>query len=605
MGGASTIARPAGDGAEQRPGATTRSLLIVDCGSVYTKVALLGIIEERYRLIAHAKAPTTIAAPVADVTVGVRDAIADIERATGRVLLRDGQLVTPERDDGMGVDGLSLALSVSGPLRVLTAGPGRDALAGLVQRAVGGLFIQLEALPPTRPDMASGPDWQLALAQLRAFQPHALLVIGLPFGATRGQGGIEETAASVARWLDGLRELPPGESSDINGQLPVIVSGSPQDAGVVEAAVRGRAAAMQAVEGLSPSAVGSLSRVVASLYEGAVLRDLPNYAGLRAMTRVTPSATITALGGMVRYLSQHFQTNVIGVDAGASSTSLVGATAQGEILPAVHPHAGVGPGAGHVLRAVGAPAVLRWLSTSATEDELREHVLSRMLRRRALPASARELEFEYALAREAIGLALRAPGSRLTGLHAMDVVLGSGGVLANAPHPALAALLLLDALQPRGVTALVLDKAQLAGALGGVAGLDIAAAADVAEGDAVQFQLGTVISPVSSLADGQPALRVVLDFPDGRQHAEEITHGSLVRLPLRMGEQAMLGLYPAPTVDVGVGPGQQARASEPVEGGALGLIVDARGRPFVLPTGADERIARLVQWRHALGLEAL
>ncbi len=238
-----------------------------------------------------------------------------------------------------------------------------------------------------------------------------------------------------------------------------------------------------------------------------------------------------------------------------------------------------------------------------SEDELREYVLTRMLRRRSLPATGRELELEHALARETIGLALRAPGARLAGLHPMDVVLGTGGVLANAPHPALAALILLDALQPRGITSLVLDTAHLSGALGSVAGLDPSAAADVAEGDAVLLQLGTVVSVVGNLPEGEPALQAVLEYPDGRRHVEDVAQGTLVRLPLLAGEQALLGLYPVPSIDVGLGPGQQARASEPVEGGALGLIIDARGRPLALPAADDERIARLAAWRRALGLE--
>src|SRR5258708_1714696 len=99
----------------------------------------------------------------------------------------------------------------------------------------------------------------------------------------------------------------------------------------------------------------------------------------------------------------------------------------------------------------------RWLSAPASEEEVREYVLTRMLRPHALPASRRELELEHALAREALALALRAPGARIGGLHPLDVVLGTGSVLANVPHPALAALILLDALQPRRITSQVLD----------------------------------------------------------------------------------------------------------------------------------------------------
>jgi MutL-like protein len=600
VGGAISTSTRVGDGAERRPTATTRSLLIVDCGSVFTKVVLLGKIEDRYRLIARAQAPTTVTPPLADLTAGLHEALAAIERATGRALLRDGQLLTPERDDGAGVDGLALATSVNGPLRVLATGPGRDALAGLVQLSVGGLFIQLEALPALPVQATGTPEWQQALAQLRAFQPHALLVVGSPFAGGRSPGSIEKTAALSARWLDSLGDPLGG---DEQRSLPVIVCGSPADASVMSAAVQGRASTVQAVEALSPSTLSPLNRAVSALYEGAVLRDLPNYAGLRALSKVPPAATITALAGMVRYLAQHFQTNVVGVDVGASATSLAGATARGEFLPAVQPSAGVGPGAGAVLRAAGAPAILRWISGPVSEDELREYVLTRMLRRRSLPATGRELELEHALARETIGLALRAPGARLAGLHPMDVVLGTGGVLANVPHPALAALILLDALQPRGITSLVLDTAHLSGALGSVAGLDPSAAADVAEGDAVLLQLGTVVSAVGNLPEGEPALQAVLEYPDGRRHVEEVAQGTLVRLPLSAGEQALLGLYPVPSVDVGLGPGQRARASEPVEGGALGLIVDARGRPLALPAADDERIARLAAWRRALGLE--
>jgi hypothetical protein len=239
-----------------------------------------------------------------------------------------------------------------------------------------------------------------------------------------------------------------------------------------------------------------------------------------------------------------------------------------------------------------------------SEDELREYALTRMLRPRALPATPRELEFEYALAREAIALTLRAPGSRLAGLHPIDVIMGTGGVLANVPHPAFALLLLLDALQPQGISSVVLDTAQLAGALGSIAALDSVAAAEVAENDALLQQLGTVISPVGAVPIGQPAVRATLEYADGRHHVEDIMAGTLVRLPLRPGEQAMLGLYPAPNVDVGLGPGQQARASEPVEGGAVGLVVDARGRPLMLPASPEERGARIIHWRRALGLEA-
>jgi hypothetical protein len=164
--------------------------------------------------------------------------------------------------------------------------------------------------------------------------------------------------------------------------------------------------------------------------------------------------------------------------------------------------------------------------------------------------------------------------------------------------------MLLDALQPRGIVSLVLDTAQIAGMLGHLAMLDGAASGELAEGDAVVAQLGSAVCTAGTVAPGQPAVRVSLEYSDGRRHVSDVLHGTLERLPLRPGERAMLSLFPAPSIDVGLGPGQHARASDPVEGGLLGLIVDARGRPLVLPAVEDERRSQLRQWRQALGIEA-
>ena len=581
---------------------SSRSLLVVDCGSVFTKVALLGVVEGRFRLLASSQVETTSVPPHADVMQGIHEGIAELESVCARVLLRDGRVLSPEQESGDGVDGVAVTVSAGGPLRLLTAGPGRDALAALVHRAIGGLFTALEPLPTDVIPAGGGgtsAEWERQVARLSALHPHAVLVVGPLLEGQRGRPDIEETSRQVAAWLDALRVR--GAEATTQPEIPVIFAGTVADATVLRSALAGHAN-IQAIDPLSPSTLAPLNQAAAALYESAVLRAVPGFDGLRALSRVPPAAVTTSLAGTVRYLAQHYQMNVVGVDVGASATTLAGATAQGGFLPATHPDAGVGPGLGAILRATGAPNVLRWISEPVEEPELREYTVNRMLRPRLLPASPRELEIEHAFAREAILLALRAPGSTLAGLHPLDVLLGTGGVLANAPQPAQAALVLLDALQPRGITSLVLDAAQLAGMLGGVAAIDGAAAAEVTEIDAVVLQLGAVVSTSGSVAPGQPALRVTMEVVDGRRQVADVMPGELVRLPLGPSERALLTLVPAPTVDVGLGPGQQARASEPLGGGVLGLIVDTRGRPLVLPQQESERLARLRQWRQALGI---
>lgn len=81
----------------------------------------------------------------------------------------------------------------------------------------------------------------------------------------------------------------------------------------------------------------------------------------------------------------------------------------------------------------------------------------------------------------------------------------------------------------------------------------------------------------------------------------EVMTSNIEVIPLRPNEQALLTLYPSPTVDVGLGPGERARAAEEIDGGLVGLIIDARGRPLTLSTNEKERQARLLQWMQALG----
>ena len=575
-----------------------RSLLLIDCGSAFTKVALVGLVEGVYRLLASVSVPTTLAAPQADIMLGVRNGISEIERITGRIVMRAGQPIIPEDEDGSGVDVATLVSSAGGPLRLMTLGPGRESLAMLLQRALSGLFIQLETqqLPP--PDARlSESDLQRLTAHLLAIQPHAALIVGPPTAAPGN--AVASTAHSVAQAIDLLQPMAMDVSYPRPTGFPVIFSGTQADAQTVMTILQGRTT-VEGVEALSPSTLAPLTRAVSGLYESCVLREAPGYGALRRMVATPPIATVTSLGGVARFLAHHHQMNVVAVDVGANSTELAGATARGDYLPAVHPTAGVGAGGAQLARAVGVESILRWVAAPIDEDVLREYILTHMLRPRLLPATPQALEIQYALAREAIRLALHAPGTRMAGLHPMDIVLGTGGVLAHVAHPADAALILLDSLQPRGITSLVLDSAQIAGMLGNVAMISPDIAASLSSADATPLLLGSVISAEGAAPEGEVALRVVLEFMDGRQEAAEIASGTLARLPVAPGEQALLSIYPAPAVDVGLGPGQLARSSAPVVGGVLGLMVDARGRPLRLSLEPELRVQQLRAWRAAL-----
>ncbi len=53
-----------------------------------------------------------------------------------------------------------------------------------------------------------------------------------------------------------------------------------------------------------------------------------------------------------------------------------------------------------------------------------------------------------------------------------------------------------------------------------------------------------------------------------------------------------------------MGAGRGREVTLTVEGGAVGVIIDCRGRPMTLPSDTKARIEKLKEWHSALGLEA-
>src|SRR6202022_1753218 len=88
-----------GSTSSQNP-ASASSILVTDCGTTFTKVSLLGLVEGQYRLMARGVAPTTVAAPYEDVTRGIISAINEIEYITGRHFIADGHIIFPEDSSG-------------------------------------------------------------------------------------------------------------------------------------------------------------------------------------------------------------------------------------------------------------------------------------------------------------------------------------------------------------------------------------------------------------------------------------------------------------------------------------------------------------------------
>jgi hypothetical protein len=615
--------------------ASASSILVADCGTVFTKVSLLGLVEGQYRLMARGEAPTSAVAPHQDITKGIVQAINEIEFVTGRHFVADGRLISPEQSSGDGVDLFISTISAGGPIRLLVLGAVNSALEDLAAQAVSGLYAETFALPSpsylaaTRsapPSVGAGalaastpgiqgqwtPDridleWERQLVRMLELQPHAALIVGSADGPA-GPTPLQEACQLINKAVQELHKSVNGSASATSSSqdasivpLPVLYAGAPQYVEAVRRMLTGYAEVTRVETLVSQEQLGPTSMAATALYEREVIRRIPGYDHMLSWSSAAPVATASSLSSLVRFLAQHYAMNVTAVDVGGTTTTVMMAGERGEFLPLVSAGLGVGPGLGAVLEKAGLQRIARWLSFRITEDELRQYVLNRMLHPQVIPTSLRDLQIGQAFGREAIILTVEATKQYQFNQFDADLILATGGILAHTPKFGQAVLMLLDALQPRGVTSMVLDRTMLISQLGAVATIAPVAAVQVNENDAVMHRLGTCVIPYGDLPQGQVAIRVGIEYSNGRQVTAEVMSGSIEIIPLRINEQALLTLYPAPGVDVGLGPGERARAAEEIDGGLVGLVIDARGRPLVFPTDETERYARLVQWMQVFG----
>ena len=161
------------------PAGDIRSILATDCGSTTTKAILIEKRDAEYQLIVRGEAPTTVEAPVEDVTAGVINAITEVEELAGRKLLDNGVILKPQRGDE-GVDIYISTSSAGGGLQMMVAGVVRNLTAESAERAALGAGAIVM-------DVIASNDKRLPhekIERIRHLRPDMLLLSGGVDGGT-------------------------------------------------------------------------------------------------------------------------------------------------------------------------------------------------------------------------------------------------------------------------------------------------------------------------------------------------------------------------------------------------------------------------------------
>jgi hypothetical protein len=559
---------------------------------------LFDVVEGQYRFLASGQAPSTADAPYKDASLGVHQAIENLQKITGKILLdQNNQLITPVQGDGSGVDAFAATLSAGPTLRAVVVGLLSDVSVQSAQRLAETAYLQvIETFGLNDPRK---PDEQID-AVLRARPDVIILTGGTDGGASRSVQKIIESIGLACY-------LMPEE------KRPAILFAGNQS---LTDSVKGSLGKLTPSLHFSPNVRPSLdtedlapaSRELAQVLSDVRKRQMPGVDQLAAWTggRILPTAY--AEGRIIRFLSQMNGANrgILGVDIGTTA-AVVAAGFNGQLTLGVYPQFGLGENLPGLLKYAELEDIMRWLPLDIAPSVVRDYLYQRSLYPGTIPATKEDHAIGHAITRQVLYLALREArrsfpaDARLVKKDLMPLfepILAGGGALSDAPTPGQSLLLLLDALQPVGITSIIIDQNNLLPLLGAAAESNQLLPVQVLESGAF-MSLGTIVSVISSASYGLPVLRARLTYEDGTEARAEVKFGGLEILPLAMGQTARLTLQPLQRSDIGNGPGRNAAVQ--VAGGVMGVVIDARGRPLTLPEDPVRRRELLKKWLWSVG----
>jgi uncharacterized protein (TIGR01319 family) len=568
--------------------------------------------EDGFRFVASGEAPTTVEAPFEDVTLGVKNAVKEVEELTGHRILGKEGIIIPRKAEHEGIDLYVTTSSAGGGLQMMVAGVAKIITAESAERAAlgaGAIVLDTIAIDDGRPTHRK-------IERIRQLRPDMMLIGGGTDGGTVGR---------VVKICELVATARPRARLGIGYELPIVYAGNKGARGEVEKLLSEHFA-LKSVDNLRPTLdienVEPARDAIHEFFMEHVMSHAPGYDKLMKWTDVPIMPTPAGEGRMFRTLAEMRNINVVGVGLGGATTNIY-SVYDGKFVRTVSANLGMSYSICNVLKEAGTQNILRWIPFDIKPAAVRNMLRNKMIRPTTIPQIIDHLVMEHAVARECLRLGFQHHKSLARSLRGVrrirevsdvfdqrlelgtyidmlrvDLVAATGGLLSHAPRRVQTAMMLIDGFQPEGVTRLAQDSVFMMPHLGVLSTVHPTAALQIFEKDCL-VELGTCVAPRTESENvGEELARVEIASSDGSTSVESITRGTIRAIPLNVGKSVEAEIHPARGCDVGAGPGHSYKTR--LYGGVVGLILDGRGRPFSLPESPDERTKKLLGWFKAL-----
>ncbi len=597
----------------KKPTDEMQFIIATDVGSTTTKARLFHKKDGEWRFLVAGEAPTTVEAPYEDVTLGVQNAVREVEELTGHKLLApDGSGIVLPYDGEKGVDLYVTTSSAGGGLQMMVSGLIKSMTAESANRAaLGAGAIVMDVI--ARDD---GRQPYQKISRIRSLRPDMILMAG------GTDGGASSHVMEIAELIKAAEPKP---RLGVAYKLPIVYAGNKVLRPQIEALLK-EGFALDMVDNIRPvleqENTEPARRAVHELFMEHVMSHAPGYTRLMKWTDVDIMPTPAGEGMAMQLIANTFNLNVLGVGLGGATTNVY-SVMDGRFVRSVSANLGMSYSVTNVMKEAGIENIMRWIPFNLDTEEVASRLMNKMIRPTTIPQTLEDLIVEHSVAREALRLGLkhhRTIATRLKGIQIertisdmfdqavaetyvemmnIDVCAGTGGLLSHAPRRIQSMYILTDAWQPEGVTRMFQDSVFMMPHLGVLSTVYRDAAWNIFDKDCL-VRLGTNIAAVGTGKLGEQVMTVELQMPNGEEVKEELSLGDIKLVKLTELEEAKALITPAKDYDVGAGLGKELEAS--VSGGVAGVILDARGRPIYLPKEDDQRKELLLKWFKAMDL---
>lgn len=556
-----------------------------------TKLFLFDVVDGKFHLLATSEADTSFKPPYSDIREGFFKAIDNLQQISGKMLIDDDtNLIVPSQTDGSGVDQIAFTYGFMDQISIITAG----LLEGVSISSLSNLINSTHLKHSDQISLNDSRKIDDILSSVINHRPDIILL----------SGGTENGAnKSVLRMMEIIlfcvKHLPKERIPELvySGNSSIATKIQEMTSSIANISITENIRPTLEVENLVPAIT-----FINELSSQMMVKKIPGFEYLFNFTRSVPIPYNQATGIMTKFLNKlanEKNGNILVIDlskeiilmAGSNNGLLHQNVVENSLfnLP------------DHFITETNIRDISKWLPINKEKEDINDYVWGKSIRPNTIPNDKDELSIEISIIKNLIRKNYHLFKNKFSiSTDNWNQIVINGDSLSNFDNPNDIVLILLDTIQPKGITNLFLDQHGILPVLGSIAVDNPILPIQILEGSSISL-LAKVFSIQSKAKIGTPILKVRLEFKDGTYLEEQIDKGTIVKLPILAGQIVKLFFEPLSNLDMRQF-GNNIEKGLIIQGGLCGVIFDARGRPIQLQKNNSERYEQLQKWYRSMDI---